>query len=405
MLKKVLAKTVGLPFNLATDPKLAKVLLHNIRGTGNAAQSDKIHLDATMKWLCRAQDVSGDAGVSAGYTFATRWTPPYPETTGYIIPTFLEYAVFTNQEYHFDRAYRMGGWEIGIQHPSGAVRGRTTNDPVPFDTGQVIFGWVALYRKTGEQRFLAAAKRAGDWLLAMQDEDGKWSRYEFKNVPHVYNSRVAWALLELGAVSTERHYTEAAERNIAWVLKQARDNGWFDFMAFTSGAMPFTHTIAYTLEGLLESSLHLNGTVAQESLRVVKQISNHLIERYQLRVAPSTQAVSILLPGTLGPSWESGDRYICLTGNAQFAIICLRLYELEGGAHYLTAARTLLDIVKNTQYLEHGDPGIRGAVAGSFPIWGGYLPFWYPNWAAKFFADALMHYRRAVSAQPRSHAG
>ncbi len=31
-----------------------------------------------------------------------------------------------------------------------------------------------------------------------------------------------------------------------------------------------------------------------------------------------------------------------------------------------------------------------GGIAGSVPIWGGYSRFEYPNWAAKFFADALM---------------
>jgi hypothetical protein len=32
----------------------------------------------------------------------------------------------------------------------------------------------------------------------------------------------------------------------------------------------------------------------------------------------------------------------------------------------------------------------KGAIAGSAPIWGRYSMFEYPNWAAKFFADALM---------------
>jgi hypothetical protein len=33
---------------------------------------------------------------------------------------------------------------------------------------------------------------------------------------------------------------------------------------------------------------------------------------------------------------------------------------------------------------------VRGAIAGSAPIWGAYSRFEFPNWAAKFFADALM---------------
>jgi hypothetical protein len=33
---------------------------------------------------------------------------------------------------------------------------------------------------------------------------------------------------------------------------------------------------------------------------------------------------------------------------------------------------------------------VRGGIAGSLPIWGDYSRFEYPNWAAKFFADALL---------------
>jgi hypothetical protein len=33
---------------------------------------------------------------------------------------------------------------------------------------------------------------------------------------------------------------------------------------------------------------------------------------------------------------------------------------------------------------------MRGGIKGSHPIWGGYDPFRYPNWAAKFFIDAMM---------------
>ena len=37
-----------------------------------------------------------------------------------------------------------------------------------------------------------------------------------------------------------------------------------------------------------------------------------------------------------------------------------------------------------------GPPEIRGGIKGSFPIDGQYGQYEYLNWAAKFFADALM---------------
>jgi hypothetical protein len=53
---------------------------------------------------------------------------------------------------------------------------------------------------------------------------------------------------------------------------------------------------------------------------------------------------------------------------------------------------------------------VTGAVAGSSPIWGRYSMFEFPNWAAKFFADALIMDledtavpARHVTAQPQGH--
>jgi len=42
------------------------------------------------------------------------------------------------------------------------------------------------------------------------------------------------------------------------------------------------------------------------------------------------------------------------------------------------------------QDLSTPDPGIRGGIPGSHPRGGDYMTNRYPNWAAKFFMDALM---------------
>ena len=53
-------------------------------------------------------------------------------------------------------------------------------------------------------------------------------------------------------------------------------------------------------------------------------------------------------------------------------------------------ARRAIAFLKENQQLDNPDPIVRGAIAGSRPIWGRYSMFEFPNWAAKFFADALM---------------
>ncbi len=44
----------------------------------------------------------------------------------------------------------------------------------------------------------------------------------------------------------------------------------------------------------------------------------------------------------------------------------------------------------NCQDLEITHPAVRGGIAGSFPIYGAYERLKYPNWASKFFIDAIL---------------
>ncbi|CAM5364675.1 hypothetical protein [Rhodanobacter lindaniclasticus] len=139
-------------------------------------------LQAAAEWLMRAQDASGCGGVSAAYDVAKRqWTGAYPETTGYIIPTFFRYADFSGNPEYRERAVRMAAWESDIQLPDGGVRAGTMDAPqiVPtiFNTGQVLFGWLAAWKQTQDTRFRDSAVRSADWLVAAQDPDGAWRRF------------------------------------------------------------------------------------------------------------------------------------------------------------------------------------------------------------------------------------
>ncbi len=178
------------------------------------------------------------------------------------------------------------------------------------------------------------------------------------------------------------------------------------------------------MRGLLESSAFLEGDLQREAQRVVTTMAEKLLMLFELakddprgrpRDLPGafdedwrpvrTKATCCCSSDTSGHAHQQGDsvqhqqvdsvqhrgpRYTCLTGNAQLAIVWLKLYRLTGDARLVNAALKLIDQVKSTQRLGSRYPGIRGAVAGSYPLWGGYERFGYPNWAAKFLADAIM---------------
>ncbi len=390
----IIRKIVSIIFELINryiHPSHLAVLSRDLFKIHNQIHFDKDHLCAAMEWLCKSQDITGCGGSSAGYFFDKGWMPPYPETTGYIIPTFLQYSSITGDNSYLERAKMMGDWEIKIQMPSGSVRGSVgiTEHPIVFNTGQVILGWTALYKQTKMNRFMDAAIKAADWLVTVQDHDGIWKKYTYEGIPHAYHSRVAWPLLEVYGHTNNEKYKKAAEKNILWVLSLSKENGWFSQMGFTEDQPPFTHTIAYTLRGLLEASFFLEEETKQEIIDKVYKASENIMMIYELK-KQNPYLMPLYLPGTLNEKWNSNDNYSCLTGDAQIAIIWLKIYGITNDARFLNAALKIIDQIKATQNLDSKNPGIRGGVAGSYPIWGKYMRFIYPNWATKFFADSIM---------------
>jgi hypothetical protein len=75
----------------------------------------------------------------------------------------------------------------------------------------------------------------------------------------------------------------------------------------------------------------------------------------------------------------------------------LQIAEAGGDVRFVNAAFKAIDEVKRAQSLVSGSDGIRGGVPGSQPVGGEYIPFALPNWAAKFFVDALLAKGRCLS--------
>jgi uncharacterized protein YyaL (SSP411 family) len=361
-------------------------------GRHNAAGDLDSHLDATMGWLCRAQDAYAPGGVSIDYSLMHGWRPGYPETTGYIIPTFVKYAALSGNDDYLKRAIRMADWELSIQEPDGSFKGGPWGSGLGsfvFDTGQILFGLIEAHRVTRQDKYLQAAVRAADWLLATQDPAGMWRRCTYHDIAHVYYARVAWGMAELGNYVDSQTYKESARRNVDWVLTQQLPNGWFDTAGFTEAGhrAPFTHTIAYTIEGVLATGVALG---RNDYVSAAARSADALLHVCQ----------DGFFHGTYNRDWASRDRYSCLTGDAQIAAIFLRLREIRGEERFLPAARAINRFISRCQYLD-GAPQTAGAISGSYPIWGGYQRFTFPNWAAKFFADALLLEKSALTASAR----
>jgi hypothetical protein len=335
--------------------------------------------------LCRAQDrrdAEADAGgVAAGWSFEDGWLPSYPETSGYIVETLLAAAEVLERPELRDRANRILDWELSIQLEDGSFPGHfgeSGSRPVIFNTGQIMHGMAAGYEQLGRDECLAAAARAGSWMASCQDDDGCWRNNVHNGIPHTYNSRAAWALMRAGIAANDSGLQQAAERNIQWALSQQTPSGWFEQNAFHSGVPPFTHTIAYAIRGILEVGLLINNEAFIEAATKAA------------RAMATQQREDGWLAGTYSDDWVPQANYCCLTGLAQAVLIWQRLGHAGLGEGLERNMRTGIEYLCRNHYLL-GDASPRdGGIAGSVPIWGDYSRFEYPNWAAKFFADALL---------------
>jgi uncharacterized protein YyaL (SSP411 family) len=336
------------------------------------------HLDAAIGWLKRAHDM-GQGGVSYGYGLRGRWRPPYRETSGYISATFFDVA-----EQHGDadcrtRAIATCRWLCSVQNADGSIANpRYGESGIVFDTGAVLEAFVRAFRATGSPQFLEAAGRAAQWLVAVADQSGRWTRNTFQGVPHVYNTRTAWQLLSLNAISPHPQYIDVARVNLDWAVERQNASGWFDHCAFRPGVAPFTHTIGYALEGLLGAGLLLDESrYVDAARRGAEAVLRH--------VRPDG-----FVPGQIDAGGQSVAVYSCLTGNCQLAAVWSRLYERFGDERCRSGAVRTLRYVMRCQDVATDDLDVRGGIKGSQPLWGGYASFVFPSWAAKFFVDAML---------------
>ena len=343
-------------------------------------------MERAVDWLMLAQAGSRDGGVPAFYNWLrNRWAPSYPETTGYLIPTLLAYG---NQAGHQDvvrAALVMADYLLSVQSPEGAIPGWGGRLPVfIFDTAQVLQGWLAAWQQTAKAEYLAAARRAAGWLVAQQDPGGFWTHHQFGGHVKTWDVRVGWPLIQAGRATGETSYLDAGRRCLDWALTQQQADGWFEHCALEPGEPPVLHTIAYAIEGLLEGGLLLQENRHVEAAR---RAADALLAR---------QRPDGSLSAYWSPGWQPASRSTCLTGDAQMALCWLRLHQITGRPDYRDAARRILQFVSGTQRADDAWPPVRGAIAGSHPLWGRYLRWCYPNWAAKFLVDALLLERQVA---------
>lgn len=340
-------------------------------------------VESSIRWLLKSQrlSASGDGGSARHYSLIDGWGPSYPETTGYIIPTLIEFAHRNDNAEVLQSARLMADWLLSIQFDDGGFQGGLIDAlpkvPVTFNTGQILLGLASAAKEWGDP-YRAAMNRAARWLVDTQDSDGCWRRHPTpfaKAGEKTYETHVAWGLFEAARVESASGYEKAAFANIHWALTHQQSNGWMDRCCLSDPMQPLTHTLGYCLRGLLEAHRFRPDAEILEAANKMGQ---------GLRSACESDG---RLPGCLDRNWRGTVNWVCVTGSVQVAHCFLLLSKETGDRNYEEAGIALNRYVRRTVQLD-GESGIRGGIKGSFPVSGGYGQYQFLNWAAKFFIDS-----------------
>lgn len=118
-----------------------------------------------ISWL-HTHSSNGGANVSH------KNTVPYPEVTGYLIPTLLKW----NQP---QLAMCYARWLLTVQNADGSFSGPGMTTPFAFDTGQIIRGLAAIVPSLPEAE--VALEKACDWIMRTATPEGRLALPENMN--------------------------------------------------------------------------------------------------------------------------------------------------------------------------------------------------------------------------------
>jgi len=297
-------------------------------------RKQKPSYERAMDWF-KANMVPGQ-----GIIVHTKQPVPYPEVTGYFIPTLYNWG-------EKELARTCTKWLMSIQLPDGAF---PAPDGVPytFDTAQIMRGLcAALGDVDGAETSL---RRASDWMLTQMDTSGRlktpstelWTDIA-SDLIHTY---ALPPLAQAGKLLGVKEYTDAANFVLAH-YKQREDLVPFNRLS---------HFHAYAMEALSEM-----GELELASRGMAD------VEKCQRR------------DGSI-PAYPEVD-WVCSTGMAQYAIVWYTL----GKEELADRAMRYLEKIQNTS----------GGFNGSYGKGAKYIAGAEISWAVKYFLDAHLLKMRA----------
>jgi len=302
-----------------------------------------------LKWI------DGNAIIGAGIPVSNVLKKPYPEVTGYVIPTLLNFG-------KFELALQLARWLISVQNKDGSWSDPSGETSYTFDSGQVLKGLLAVLPRLPEAE--DAIRRGCEWMLAQIKPDGRvttpdkgsWILPGGEEVSENIHLYTLEALRNAGMLFNEPRYIEAVERASAYYLAQPA------LTRFNT----LSHFHAYVLEALVDLG---HPDTAADGMDEVERL----------------QRKDGSIPAYPDVSWT------CSTGIAQYAVIWYKL----GKRRPAEKALGCLSRIQNRL----------GGFFGSYGRGANYFPDEEISWAVKFALDAYYwHIRTAFDAEVRLYS-
>jgi|GEM_PF-1409949 len=337
----------------------------------------KTSLEANLSWIYKSFKVNKHLGSSGSRNVLGKWSPPYPETTGYLLPTLLNAAPYYQQENLISLSKLQLKFFEGIKTIDGAYcQNMAEAEPIVFDVAQILLGFIALVPYMEKSTpLLEEIEITRQWLRDILNEKGEFIAFNYvKDFQPAYYSRIAWPLAaaEIIIDSKPSYKTKAL---IQRLTESQNDNHSFKNWGFRKGQPALTHTIAYTLRGLWEYAEILN------SKKIKKQVT------LALHRLSKTIRIDGQVAGSYTEDWVGDHSFICSSGNAQLALLYLMVYERNRDKIFL---ERIVALLKPLIIAQKKTSINAGAISSSIPISGSYQRYKYTNWTQKFYSDALM---------------
>jgi len=218
-------------------------------------------LRSNMSWIMKSFEVNGHQGSSGTRSIRGKWGAVYPETTGYLVPTLLDYAKYFDNKKVRKVALKQLDYFKSIQNEDGSFhQAKDLTEPIVFDTAQIIIGLLRIVSELEEpEELLSMIRLSVDWLGLQLNAEGEFTSYNYvDNYNPAYYARIAWPMASGELIKYSKPRTKT-KKLITRISDAQLENKLFEDMGFHPGQPAYTHTVAYTYRGLWECAEILNG--------------------------------------------------------------------------------------------------------------------------------------------------